>query len=158
VAINIVFLQGTLSTVPQVRNINGVDRAVFNVSTYETWIDKKKNATVDHREDHVCVIRLDWAGVDVNNLTLGTPVFIEGNLRTRRWFDKKTLSPRQATEISVQKLRMLDGASAQPPAGEMPADAGMPVEEMAVEAAAEAVAGAVAEPQGEDAHETAAEA
>ena len=137
-AINIVFLQGTLSTVPQIRNINGVDRAVFNVSTYETWIDKKKNATVDHREDHVCVVRLDWSGINANSLTLGTPVFIEGNLRTRRWFDKKTLSPRQATEISVQKLRLLDAVSALPPAGEMPAEGEVPMEEMAAEAGVEA--------------------
>ena len=97
-SVNLVIIQGTVSTKPEIRTIGASSRAVFAVETRESWFDKQRDSIVEHTELHSCVAKVKNAEAVIAELDIGVEVLAEGKMRTRRWVDKKTATMRQATD------------------------------------------------------------
>ena len=84
------------------------------MATSEDWKDKQTGEKRERTEWHQIVLNSDGlVGVAERFLKKGSKVYIEGQLRTRKWQDQSG-NDRYTTEISVGgfdgKLVMLDGA------------------------------------------------
>jgi single-strand DNA-binding protein len=99
--------------------------AVTNISvaTTETWKDKasgeKKEATEWHRVSFFGRL----AEVAGEYLKKGSQVYIEGQLRTRKYQDKETGKDRYSTEIRADRMQMLGRGPARASRAARPADA-----------------------------------
>lgn len=87
-SINKVILVGNLGRDPEVRHSQDGNKIVtFNVATSETWKDKngeRKDRTEWHR---IVIFSPGLAEVAEKYLKKGSKVYIEGQLRTRKWQD-----------------------------------------------------------------------
>jgi single-strand DNA-binding protein len=107
-SVNKAIIIGHLGRDPETRYLPSGE-AVTNISvaTTETWKDKtsgeKKEATEWHRINFFGKL----AEIAGEYLTKGAQVYIEGQLRTRKWQDKETGKDRYSTEIRADVLRML---------------------------------------------------
>lgn len=115
-SLNKVILIGNLGADPEVKSFqNGGQIALLRVATSESWKDRTTGDKQERTEWHQVVINSDGlVGVVDRYLRKGSKVYIEGQLRTRKWQDQSG-NDRYTTEISVGgfdgKLIMLDGAS-----------------------------------------------
>ena len=105
-AVNKVFLLGNLGADLSVRHLpDGRVVANVNIATTEVWRDQEGNK-VKHTEWH----RLNFFGrqaeIASEFLQKGSPVFIEGQIRHRKWQDKEG-NDRDTTEIRVLNFQML---------------------------------------------------
>lgn len=125
-SINKVILVGNLGRDPEVRHSQDGNKIVtFNVATSETWKDKngeRKDRTEWHR---VVIFSPGLADVAEKYLKKGSKVYIEGQLRTRKWQDS-TGQDKYSTEIVLSGFNaymiMLDKTS-----GDFePSEEGMP--------------------------------
>ena len=137
--INKVILIGNLGADPDIRYTQSGD-AVANVSlaTSETWKDRQSGEARERTEWHRVVFFGKLAQLVQQYLRKGSKVYLEGQLRTRKW-QAQDGQERYATEIVVGlggTLQMLDGrpadgtkedsqpaqrpAPASPPAREVP--------------------------------------
>jgi len=112
-SINKVILVGNLGRDPEFRRTGNGDPIVsFSVATAETWKDKATGERKERTEWHSVVLQSDGlVGVAERYLKKGSKVYIEGQLRTRKWQDASG-NDRYTTEISVGvggSLTMLDG-------------------------------------------------
>jgi single-strand DNA-binding protein len=104
---------GNLGQDPDVRYAQG-GAAVANISvaTSESWKDKNSGEQVEKTEWHKVVFFGKLAEIVAEYLKKGSKVYIEGQLRTRKWQDASG-NDRYTTEVSVAgfdgKLVMLDG-------------------------------------------------
>ena len=124
-SVNKVILIGNLGRDPETRYLPSGE-AVTNISvaTTETWKDKasgeKKEATEWHRISFFGRL----AEVAGEYLKKGSQVYIEGQLRTRKYQDKETGKDRYSTEIRADRMQMLGSRSgAGEPRGEPDGDA-----------------------------------
>ena len=113
-SVNKVILIGNLGKDPEVKSFqNGGRIANFSIATSESWKDKATGERKERTEWHNIVIQSDGlVGVAERFLRKGSKIYIEGQLRTRKWQDKEG-NDRYTTEISVGMggvLTMLDGA------------------------------------------------
>ena len=113
-SVNKVILIGNLGKDPEVKSFqNGGRIANFSIATSESWKDKASGERKERTEWHNIVIQSDGlVGVVERFLRKGSKIYIEGQLRTRKWQDKEG-NDRYTTEISVGMggvLTMLDGA------------------------------------------------
>jgi single-strand DNA-binding protein len=88
--------------------------ANLRIATSEDWKDRQTGEKKERTEWHQVVLQSDGlVGVAERYLRKGAKVYIEGQLRTRKWQDQSG-NDRYTTEISVGgfdgKLVMLDGA------------------------------------------------
>lgn len=116
-SVNKVILVGNLGADPEVKSFaNGGKIANLRVATSEHWKDKNTGERKERTEWHSVVLQSDGLiSVAERFLRKGSKVYLEGQLRTRKWQDQSG-NDRYSTEISVGgfdgKLVMLDGANA----------------------------------------------
>lgn len=114
-SVNKVILIGNLGQDPEVKSFqNGGKVANLRIATSEQWKDKQTGEKKERTEWHTVVLQPDGlVGVAERYLRKGSKVYIEGQLRTRKWQDQNG-SDRYSTEISVGGMggvmTMLDGA------------------------------------------------
>lgn len=113
-SVNKVILIGNLGADPEVKSFqNGGRIANLRIATSENWKDKATGERKERTEWHSVVLQSDGlVGVAERYLRKGSKVYIEGQLRTRKWQDQSG-NDRYTTEISVGMngvLTMLDGA------------------------------------------------
>lgn len=99
--VNKVILVGTLGQDPEVRYMQG-NKAVANLSlaTNESWRDKQTGEMKEKTEWHRVVLFGKLAEVAGEYLKKGAQVYIEGQLRTRKWTDQASIE-KYTTEIVV---------------------------------------------------------
>ena len=121
-SVNKVILIGNLGQDPEVKSFqNGGRIANLRIATSETWKDKATGERKERTEWHSVVLQSDGlVGVAERFLRKGSKIYIEGQLRTRKWQDASG-NDRYTTEVSVGGvggvLTMLDGAQGGPGGG-----------------------------------------
>jgi single-strand DNA-binding protein len=129
-SINKVILIGNLGKDPETRYLPSGD-AVTNitVATTDTWKDKE-GAKQEHTEWHRIAFFGKLAEIAGEYLKKGSPVYVEGRIRTRKWQDKEG-QDRYSTEIVADRMQLLgsrgggsESASREPAAREPAAAAG----------------------------------
>lgn len=114
-SVNKVILVGNLGADPEVKSFqNGGRICNLRIATSENWTDRQSGEKKERTEWHQVVLQSDGlVGVAERYLRKGSKVYVEGQLRTRKWQDQSG-NDRYTTEISVAgfdgKLVMLDGA------------------------------------------------
>lgn len=114
-SVNKVILVGNLGADPEVKSFqNGGRICNLRIATSEDWKDRQTGEKKERTEWHQVVLQSDGlVGVAERFLRKGSKVYIEGQLRTRKWQDQSG-NDRYTTEISIGgfdgKLVMLDGA------------------------------------------------
>lgn len=114
-SVNKVILIGNLGQDPEIKAFqNGGRIANLRIATSEQWKDKATGERKERTEWHTVVISGDGlVGVAERFLRKGSKVYIEGQLRTRKWQDSSG-ADRYSTEVTVGgvggSLTMLDGA------------------------------------------------
>ena len=116
--INKVIIVGNLGSDPEVRYMqNGAAVAGFSVATSESWKDKSTGEAKESTEWHRVVLFGKLAEVAGQYLSKGSQVYIEGQLKTKKWQDQQG-QDRYTTEVVVQGfngvMQMLGGKSQQP--------------------------------------------
>jgi single-strand DNA-binding protein len=114
-SVNKVILIGNLGADPEVKSFqNGGRIANLRIATSENWKDKNTGERKERTEWHNVVLQSEGlVGVAERYLRKGSKVYIEGQLRTRKWQDQSG-NDRYTTEVSVGGMggvmTMLDGA------------------------------------------------
>ena len=113
-SVNKVILIGNLGQDPEVKSFqNGGRICNLRIATSENWKDKASGERKERTEWHTVVIQSDGlVGIAERYLKKGSKIYIEGQLRTRKWQDQSG-NDRYSTEVSVGMngvLTMLDGA------------------------------------------------
>jgi len=108
-SINKVILVGNLGQDPEVKYMPS-GGAVTNISiaTTDTWKDKATGEKKENTEWHRVVFFNRLAEIVGEYLRKGSQVYIEGNLRTRKWQDQSGVD-RYTTEIVAREMQMLGG-------------------------------------------------
>ena len=113
-SLNKVMLIGHLGADPEVRTFqNGGKVCNLRIATSESWKDRQTGERQERTEWHSVAIFPDGlVGVAERYLRKGSKVYVEGQLRTRKWQDQAG-NDRYTTEVVLQKFRgelqMLDG-------------------------------------------------
>ncbi len=113
--VNKVILIGTCGADPETRyGANGNAITTLRLATNESWTDKATGEKQERTEWHsVAIFSEGLAGVAERFLRKGSKVYIEGQLRTRKWQEAQG-QDRYSTEVVLQgpgaTLTMLDGA------------------------------------------------
>src|SRR3954468_20463711 len=107
-SVNKVILIGNLGKDPEVRYLPSGD-AVTNISvaTTDQWKDKSGEKQ-EHTEWHRVAFFGKTAEIAGEYLKKGSPVYIEGRIRTRKWQDKEG-QDRYSTEIVADRMQLLGG-------------------------------------------------
>jgi single-strand DNA-binding protein len=109
-SVNKVILVGNLGADPEMRSTAGGDAVcTLRLATSEQWKDKASGETREATEWHRVVLFRRLAEVAGQYLKKGSPVFIEGRIRTRKWQDKDG-HDRYTTEVEASEMKMLGGA------------------------------------------------
>jgi single-strand DNA-binding protein len=136
-SVNKAILIGNLGADPQLRYTpSGTAVESFNIATTEKFKDKN-GENQERTEWHSIVCWARTAEVANEYLKKGSPVYIEGSIRTRNYEDKDGIK-RYKTEIVALRLQLLGGrpssdrqagqsasagsTSSAPPEPEVPAD------------------------------------
>lgn len=113
--VNKVILVGNLGADPEVRYMpNGGAVANITLATSETWRDKTSGEMKEQTEWHRIVLFGKLAEVAGEYLRKGSQVYIEGQLRTRKWTDQAGIE-KYTTEVVVNvggTMQMLGGRPA----------------------------------------------
>lgn len=113
-SVNKVIIVGNLGADPEVKSFqNGGKICNLRIATSESWKDRTSGERKERTEWHSVVISGDGlVGVAERFLRKGSKVYIEGQLRTRKWQDQSG-NDRFSTEVAVggpgAVLTMLDG-------------------------------------------------
>ena len=114
-SVNKVIIVGNLGADPEVKSFqNGGKVCNLRIATSESWKDKNTGEKQERTEWHsVAIFSEGLAGIAERFLRKGSKVYIEGQLRTRKWQDAQG-QDRYSTEVVLQgpgaTLTMLDGA------------------------------------------------
>ncbi|MGB3929214.1 MAG: single-stranded DNA-binding protein, partial [Sphingobium sp.] len=114
-SVNKVILVGNLGADPEVKSFqNGGKICNLRIATSENWKDRNTGERKERTEWHSVVIGGEGlVGVAERFLRKGSKIYIEGQLRTRKWQDNNG-NDRYSTEVMVQGpgavLTMLDSA------------------------------------------------
>ncbi|ELY5948110.1 single-stranded DNA-binding protein [Cronobacter sakazakii] len=110
--VNKVILVGNLGQDPEVRYMpNGGAVANLRLATSESWRDKQTGEMKEVTEWHSVVLYGKLAEVAGEYLRKGSQIYIEGQLRTRKWQDQSG-QDRYSTEVVVNvggTMQMLGG-------------------------------------------------
>ena len=113
-SVNKVILIGNLGQDPEIKSFqNGGRIANLRIATSEAWKDKTTGERKERTEWHTVSIQSDGlVGVAERYLRKGSKVYVEGQLRTRKW-QAQDGSDRYSTEVVLGGmggvLTMLDG-------------------------------------------------
>lgn len=109
--VNKAIIVGHLGQDPDMRSLqNGDAVCSISVATSESWKDKNTGEAKEKTEWHRIVAFRRLAEIMGEYLTKGSPVYIEGKLRTRKWQDQDG-NDRYTTEIVADQMQMLGGRS-----------------------------------------------
>jgi single-strand DNA-binding protein len=114
-SVNKVILIGNLGADPEVKSFqNGGKVCNLRIATSESWKDRMSGERKERTEWHSVVINSEGlVGVAERFLRKGSKIYIEGQLRTRKWQDNNG-NDRYTTEVALSGpgavLTMLDGA------------------------------------------------
>jgi single-strand DNA-binding protein len=88
-------------------------KAVVNlrIATSKQWRDKQTGENKEATEWHTVVMFDRLAEIASEYLRKGSQVYVEGELRTRKWQDKEG-HDRYSTEIVANEMQMLGGRGA----------------------------------------------
>ncbi|MGN6659092.1 MAG: single-stranded DNA-binding protein [Achromobacter mucicolens] len=105
-SVNKVILVGNLGADPEVRNMPSGD-AVANASlaTTDRWKDKTNGEIKEATEWHRLSFFGRHAELAGEFLRKGSPIYVEGSLRTRKW--EKDGQTHYTTEVRVEKMQFL---------------------------------------------------
>ncbi|EMF7494915.1 single-stranded DNA-binding protein [Salmonella enterica] len=102
--VNKVILVGNLGGDPEVRYLpNGGAVVSMSLATSDTWRDKQTGEEKEKVEWHRVVVFGKLAEIAGEYLRKGSQVYIEGQLRTRKWTDANG-QDRYTTEINVPQI------------------------------------------------------
>ena len=113
-SVNKVILIGNLGADPEIRSFqNGGRIATMRLATSESWKDRESGERQERTEWHTVTVAGDGiVGVVERFLKKGSKVYVEGQLRTRKWQDQSG-ADRYSTEVVLAGpravLTMLDG-------------------------------------------------
>ena len=106
--INKVIVMGNLGNDPETKYLpNGNAVTNISVATSESWQDKQSGQNQERTEWHRIVFFNRLAEIAGEYLRKGSKVYIEGQLRTRKWQDQSG-NDRYSTEIVASEMQMLD--------------------------------------------------
>jgi single-strand DNA-binding protein len=114
-SVNKVIIVGNLGADPEVKSFqNGGKVCNIRIATSESWKDRNSGERQERTEWHtVAIFGEGLVGVAERFLKKGSKVYIEGQLRTRKWQDQSG-NDRYTTEVVLQGpgavMTMLDGA------------------------------------------------
>lgn len=108
-SVNKVILIGNLGKDPETRYLPSGE-AVTNITlaTTEAWKDKKSGDKQEHTEWHRISFFGRLAEVAGEYLKKGSPCYVEGRIRTRKWQDKEG-QDRYTTEVVADRMQLLGG-------------------------------------------------
>jgi single-strand DNA-binding protein len=131
-SVNKVILVGNLGRDPETRYTpDGAAVTNISVATTSTWKDKTSGEKRQDTEWHRVTFFGRLAEVAGEYLRKGSPVYIEGRLKTRKWQDKEGQT-RYSTDIIAEQMQLLGsrrddgGASVQAAYEHATADGGVP--------------------------------
>lgn len=117
-SVNKVILVGNLGADPETRYMpNGDAVCNIRIATTESWKDKTSGDKREITEWHRIVFYRRLAEIAGQYLKKGTPVYIEGRIRTRKWQNKEG-QDQYTTEIEATEMQMLgrrEGMGEAPP-------------------------------------------
>ncbi|MCZ7563218.1 MAG: single-stranded DNA-binding protein [Burkholderiales bacterium] len=106
-SVNKVILIGNLGADPETRySPDGAAIANIRIATTEKWKDKGSGEMREQTEWHRVVFFGRLAEIAGEYLKKGSPVYVEGRLRTRKWTDKEG-NDRYTTEITADAMQLL---------------------------------------------------
>jgi single-strand DNA-binding protein len=106
-SVNKVILVGNLGRDPETRYMpDGNALCNLNLATTYSWKDKASGEKKEETEWHRVTLRNRLAEIAGEYLKKGSPVYIEGRLRTRKWTDKENIE-RYTTEIVADSMQLL---------------------------------------------------
>jgi len=109
--VNKVILLGNVGQDPQTRAMpSGKTVVNLRIATSKQWRDKTTGENKEATEWHTVVMFDRLAEVAAEYLKKGSQVYVEGELRTRKWQDKEG-QDRYSTEIVANEMQMLGGRS-----------------------------------------------
>lgn len=102
--VNKVIIVGTIGNDPEVKySASGSSIANLSVATSEQWKDKQTGEKKEQTEWHRVVIFGKLAEIAGEYLRKGSQVYIEGQLRTRKWTDSNGVD-KYTTEIVIPQM------------------------------------------------------
>ena len=105
-AVNNATIMGYLGADPDTRSLpDGTKAATLSIATTKRWKDKTTGETKEHTEWHRVVVYGRLAEVTAKYLSKGSPVYIEGELRTRSWQQEGVT--RWTTEVVCRRLQLI---------------------------------------------------
>jgi single-strand DNA-binding protein len=113
-SVNKVIIVGNLGADPEVKSFPSGGRiANLRIATSESWTDRATNERKERTEWHSVVLDNDnLVRIAEQYLRKGSKVYVEGQLRTRKWQDRDG-NDRYTTEVYVGRFRgeltLLDG-------------------------------------------------
>ena len=122
-SVNKVILIGNLGADPETRYLPSGD-AVANIRIATTEKFKDKSGSMqEHTEWHRIAFFGRQAEIAGEYLKKGSPVYVEGRIRTRKWQDKEG-QDRYSTEIVGDRMQLLGGRGGAENMAREPATAG----------------------------------
>ena len=110
--VNKVIIVGNLGQDPEINQLpSGGQVTNISVATSESWKDKQTGQQQERTEWHRIVFFNKLADIAGGYLKKGSQVYIEGQLRTRKWQDKDG-NDRYTTEIVARDMQMLGSRGA----------------------------------------------
>lgn len=110
--INKAIVVGNLGNDPESRALpSGGAVTNISVATSESWKDKSTGENQERTEWHKIVFFNRLGEIAAEYLKKGSKVYVEGQLRTRKWQDKDG-NDRYSTEIIGSEMQMLDSKGA----------------------------------------------
>ena len=105
-SVNKVILVGNLGRDPEVRHSQGNQKIVnLRIATSERWRDRQSGDNKERTEWHsVVIFNENLADIAERYLRKGSPVYVEGQLRTRKWTDQGG-QERSTTEVVLSRFR-----------------------------------------------------
>lgn len=114
-SVNKVILIGNLGADPEMRSTaNGVAVCNLRLATTDTWRDKASGEKREATEWHRVVLFNRLAEIAGQYLRKGSPLYVEGRLRTRKWTDNAGVE-RTTTEIEASDMTLLGNRPAEKP-------------------------------------------
>ena len=106
-SVNKVILLGNLGQDPDIRTMqSGKKVATMSIATSDSWKDKDTGQDQERTEWHRVVLWRRLAEIAGEYLNKGSKVYVEGQLRTRKW--EQEGQTRYTTEIVARELQFLD--------------------------------------------------
>jgi len=109
--VNKVIIVGNLGQDPETRSFpDGGSVTNVSVATSENWKDRQTGQQQERTEWHRIVFKNRLAEIAAQYLRKGSKVYIEGQLRTRKWTNQQG-QDQYTTEIYAREMQMLDSKS-----------------------------------------------